>query len=130
MAEPLRPIGRADESTVDNTTDGCNDPRDSCRAAGRTSKSTAFPLGSSLEPGPPARIVATGMEGRWKGFLLATILDVVYQLIVHRAVYTLELLITAVTLAIVPYVLFRGPLSRIAKMVFAARPARKQPSIQ
>jgi hypothetical protein len=34
---------------------------------------------------------------------------VVYQLIVHRGVYTLELLMTAVTLAIVPYVLLRGP---------------------
>jgi hypothetical protein len=28
----------------------------------------AFPLGSSMEPGPPARIVATGMERRRKGF--------------------------------------------------------------
>src|SRR3977135_3330852 len=68
MGEPQRPIDRADESTVHHTTDGCNDPRDSCRAAGRTSKSRTFPLGSSLEPGPPARIVATGMERYWKGF--------------------------------------------------------------
>jgi hypothetical protein len=51
-----------------------------------------------------------------KVFLLATILDVVYQLIVHGRVYILELLITAVTLAIVPYVLVRGPISRVAKM--------------
>ena len=63
-------------------------------------------------------------------FLLATILDVIYQLIVHRGVYILELLITAVALAVIPYVLFRGPISRIAKMVFAIRPARKQPSIR
>ena len=64
-------------------------------------------------------------------FVLATILDVVYQLIVHRGVYSLELLITAVTLAIVPYLLVRGPISRIAKMVFAARSAMQQkPRIQ
>jgi hypothetical protein len=49
---------------------------------------------------------------------------VVYQLIVHRGVYSLELLITVVTLAIVPYVLLRGPISRIAKMVFGARSAK------
>jgi hypothetical protein len=59
-------------------------------------------------------------------FVLATILDVVYQLIVHRKVYGLELLITAVTLAIVPYVLVRGPINRIAKMVFEARSAMQR----
>jgi hypothetical protein len=63
-----------------------------------------------------------------KVFLVATILDVVYQLIVHRSVYTLELLITAVTLAIIPYVLLRGPISRIAKMVFDA--LQQKPRIQ
>ena len=36
MAEPRRPIDRTDESTADRTTDGCNHPRDSCRAPGRT----------------------------------------------------------------------------------------------
>jgi hypothetical protein len=35
-------------------------------------------------------------------------------------------LITAVTLAIVPYVLLPGPISRIARVVFAARPSVKQ----
>jgi hypothetical protein len=42
----------------------------------------------------------------------------------------LELLITAVTLAIVPYVLIRGTISRIAKLVFAPRPAMKQRAIR
>jgi hypothetical protein len=51
---------------------------------------------------------------------------VVYQLVVHRGVYTLELLITAVALAIVPYILVRGPISRIARMVFDARSAMQQ----
>ena len=59
-------------------------------------------------------------------FLIATILDVVYQLIVHRGVYILELLITAVALAVIPYVLFRGPISRIARVVFDTRPSVKQ----
>ena len=54
------------------------------------------------------------------------ILDVVYQLIVHRGVYSLELVITAVTLAIVPYILVRGPIIRIAKMVFDARSVMQQ----
>ena len=45
-----------------------NDPRGSWRAARRTSKSTAFPLGGSLERGPAARIVAAGVERCGKGF--------------------------------------------------------------
>jgi hypothetical protein len=49
---------------------------------------------------------------------------------VHRGVYILELMITAVTLAIVPYILLRGLINRIAKVVLAARLAVKQRSIQ
>jgi hypothetical protein len=67
-----------------------------------------------------------GWKDVGKVFVLAMILDVVYQLIVHRGVYTLELLITAVTLAIVPYILVRGPVSRIARMVFDARSVMQQ----
>lgn len=66
-----------------------------------------------------------------KVFFVAVILDVIYQLIVHRGVYLLELLITAVTLAIVPYVLLRGPISRIARMVMNARSVKPQkPQLQ
>src|SRR5258705_34741 len=68
MAEPLRPrIGPA-EPAVDHTTGGCDNPRDSCRAAGRTPRSSAFFLGASMEPGPSPRIVTTGMERPGKGF--------------------------------------------------------------
>jgi len=70
-----------------------------------------------------------GWEDIGKVFLIAAILDVIYQLIVHRGVYLLELLLTAVTLAIVPYVLLRGPVSRIARLVFGVRPAMRQPPI-
>ena len=69
-------------------------------------------------------LLRQGWKDVGKVFILSTILDVVYQLIVHRGVYSLELLITVVTLAIVPYVLLRGPISRIAKMVFGARSAK------
>ena len=81
-------------------------------------------------PAHRRELLQQGWKDVGKVFLLSAILDVVYQLIAHRGVYLLELLITAVTLAVVPYVLVRGPISRIAKMVFAARPALKQPPIQ
>ena len=53
-------------------------------------------------------LLRQGWKDAGRVFILATILDVVYQLIVHRGVYVLELLITVVTLAILPYILVRG----------------------
>ena len=50
-----------------------------------------------------------------KVFIIAVVLDVIYQLIQHRGVYVLEVLIVAPILALVPYVLLRGPVTRIAK---------------
>ena len=55
----------------------------------------------------------------WKAiarvFFLAVIMDVIYQWIVQRWVYPLEILIVAIVLAIVPYLLIRGPVNRIAR---------------
>jgi hypothetical protein len=63
-----------------------------------------------------------GWKDVGKVFILAIVLDTIYQLIVHRGVYVLELLITATLLAIVPYVLIRGPVTRVARR----RPIRTQ----
>jgi hypothetical protein len=90
----------------------------------------AFLWGVLRNPAHRRELLREGWKDVGKVFLLATILDVVYQLIVQKGVYILETLLTGVTLAIVPYVLLRGPISRIAKMVFAARPAMKQRSIK
>lgn len=56
-----------------------------------------------------------GWQDVGKVFILAMILDAIYQLIVHRGVYVLEMLIIATVLAIVPYILVRGPVNRIAR---------------
>jgi len=48
-------------------------------------------------------------------FILAIVLDVIYQLIKHRwTVYPGEAALVAIILAIVPYLLIRGPINRIA----------------
>jgi hypothetical protein len=60
-------------------------------------------------------LLRQGWKDVGKVFILAIVLDSIYQLIVHRGVYVLELLITAAILAIVPYVLVRGPVNRIAR---------------
>lgn len=60
-------------------------------------------------------LLRQGWKDIGKVFALAVVLDAVDQLIVQRGVYVLELLIVATSLAIVPYVLIRGPVSRIGK---------------
>jgi hypothetical protein len=46
-------------------------------------------------------------------FIIALGLDVIYAVIVHRWVYPGQTLLVAAVLAIVPYLLIRGPVTRI-----------------
>jgi hypothetical protein len=50
-------------------------------------------------------------------FIVALVLDTVYQLLVFKAIYVVQALIVAVACAIVPYVLFRGPTARLARLL-------------
>jgi hypothetical protein len=60
------------------------------------------------------RLLQEGWKDVMKVFLLALGLDVIYQVIVFRWLYPLEMLIVAVLLACIPYLLIRGPANRIA----------------
>jgi len=51
-----------------------------------------------------------------KVLMAALILDVVYQLWVLRMVYVGEAILVAIMLAIVPYILVRGPITRLARL--------------
>jgi hypothetical protein len=72
-------------------------------------------------PGHRADMVKDGWKSVGRVFILALILDVVYQIIVLRFVYPGEAIAVAFILAIVPYVIIRGPVSRIAAKATAAR---------
>jgi hypothetical protein len=50
-----------------------------------------------------------------KVFFMAVLLDCVYQWLVFRWVYPVEAMFTATILAIVPYVLLRGVVDRVAR---------------
>jgi len=54
-------------------------------------------------------------------FLVALVLDTMYQLVVLRWIYPGELLVVAVACAIVPYVLIRGPAARVARRLHRSR---------
>lgn len=59
------------------------------------------------------------LHGGWQDirtlFLVAATLDAVYQLITIQNIYPVELLFTATLLALLPYVLLRGPLICLAR---------------
>jgi len=67
-------------------------------------------------PGQRTEFLKDGWKHFGKIFILALVLDVVYQVKVHHTVYPGEMLITALVLAVVPYVLLRGPVNRVARM--------------
>lgn len=56
-----------------------------------------------------------GWKSVGKVFLIALALDVIYQVVVLKALFPLETLIVAFFLAIVPYVAIRGLVTRIAR---------------
>jgi hypothetical protein len=60
------------------------------------------------------QLIRDGFKDITRVFVFAVVMDVAYQLIVFRWIHPLQVLIVAVVLAIVPYALVRGPVTRIA----------------
>jgi hypothetical protein len=77
------------------------------------------PYGLSLlaEPEHRGHRLRDGWRSIRKVFFVALAVDVVYQLVQLRWVYLGEALIVAQIVAVVPYVLIRGPVNRIARML-------------
>ncbi len=67
-----------------------------------------------------AQLLQEGWRGARTPFLVAVVLDCIYQLITLHFIYPLELLFTATLLALVPYGLLRGPFNRLARLYFRA----------
>lgn len=67
------------------------------------------------DPSSRADMIEDGWKGIRNVFVLALVLDVVYQIVATRFVYPGEAVVTAVLLAIVPYILLRGLVGRIAR---------------
>jgi hypothetical protein len=56
-----------------------------------------------------------GWKSVGKIFVIALVLDTIYQIIVFRKFYPGEAMITAAILALIPYLLLRGPVNRLAR---------------
>lgn len=72
------------------------------------------------EPAERKQLMRDCWKSVGKVFILAFVLDCIYQVIVLRWIYTVDALMVAFLLAIIPYVIVRGPVNRIAT-------ARKRP---
>ncbi len=88
-------------------------------------------------PGRRRKLRRAARNDVGKVFILALVLDAIYQVIMHSGVYALELLLTATTLALVPYVIVRGlvtvarlAVTRLARRRSAAGHADGRPGNQ
>jgi hypothetical protein len=56
-----------------------------------------------------------GLNATARIILLGLVMDVIYQIIVLKTFYPVEALIIALLLAFIPYLLIRGPVTRVAR---------------
>jgi uncharacterized membrane protein YidH (DUF202 family) len=76
-----------------------------------------------LDPAERRYLLRQGWQEVGKLFIVAVVLDVIYQVIVLRWVYVGQALIVATMLAIVPYLVVRGLANRIAVRFLPRRPS-------
>jgi hypothetical protein len=68
--------------------------------------------------GPPEARRRRRLETRkavLKVFIMAIVLDLVYQVIVFRRIYPVEAFVTAIILALLPYLILRGLVNRAVR---------------
>jgi hypothetical protein len=69
------------------------------------------------EPESRRSLLREGFKAVSRVFAFAIVMDLIYQLTVLRWFYPLEALIVAFVLALLPYILLRGPVNRIARFL-------------
>jgi hypothetical protein len=70
------------------------------------------------DPAKRRRLLRSGLKDFGKVFIVACVLDTTYQILVFRGFYPGEMLVVAVVCAIVPYFLVRGPITRLARLLY------------
>ncbi len=93
------------------------------RSGYKDAKSGAHPYFWSLlsTPGHRMEMIKDGWKSVGRLFFLAVALDLIYQILVQSSIRLRAAIFVAIVLAIVPYVLLRGIVTRIARR-FMHRP--------
>ena len=60
-------------------------------------------------------LIESGWKGISKVFILACLLDVIYEWIVWRSLTPLQMVLVAALLSVIPYALLRGPINRFMR---------------
>jgi hypothetical protein len=77
----------------------------------------AYLWGMFTRPDERREMMKEGWKQVGKIFILAIVLDVAYQFIVEGFVYPFEVVFVAFILAILPYLIVRGIVNRIASLI-------------
>ncbi len=110
----MQPLMAAILATIDGVKDG---------KAGRPAY-----LWDILSTAPDRKaLLREGWKRISRVFLLAVVLDVIYQLIEFHWIYPGETLIVAIVLAIIPYFLLRGPINRFVKWRMKRKSEKSKP---
>ncbi len=80
------------------------------------------------DPAQREDMIKDGWKGVGRVFILALVLDAVYQLIELHFIYPGEMIIVAIILAILPYLILRGLVTRLARRKMAASAQAADPS--
>jgi hypothetical protein len=75
----------------------------------------AFLWSMLTKPTERQRLFRSGLKDIGGIVIVALVLDTMYQILVLRAFYVVQLLIVVIALAIVPYILIRGPITRLTR---------------
>lgn len=71
--------------------------------------------GLFTDPKERDQMLKEGWKSISRVFILGVVMDLIYQIIELRAFHVIDALLVAFVLAIVPYLIIRGPVDRIAK---------------
>jgi hypothetical protein len=73
------------------------------------------------DPAQRRELLLDGWKGVSRVFALAFVLDVVYQFLEWHGLKPLQGLMTGIVLAVIPYVVLRGPVNRVVRAFRARR---------
>jgi hypothetical protein len=80
----------------------------------------AYLWGVTSDPAKRRELLKDGLRDVARVYVLAAVVDGVYQYLVFRWIYPVESIVVAFTLALIPYVLIRGPVNRLARRARAS----------
>ncbi|SRR5581483_121122 len=69
----------------------------------------------ATDPARRSKLLQESWKDVAKVFIMAVVIDIIYEIIVLRHIHPLQSLIVATALALIPYLLIRGPVNRIVR---------------